>query len=183
MREEFHFRGSGGQGILSMGLVLAQAALLEGLEVSWIPSYGAERRGGTSFCAVAVSDSPIDCPITYSPTLLFVMDDRAAKAYVPALGKEATLVYNASLVPTRPPFAGRSVAVDANTIAAEVGVPAAVNMASLGAVIAVKGLIGPASVRQAIADFLGDRKASLVPANFKAYEAGAKAIATLSTRI
>ena len=182
MREEFHFRGSGGQGILSMGLVLAQAALLEGLEVSWIPSYGAERRGGVSFCAVAVSDQPIDCPITYSPTLLFVMDDRAAKAVAPSLGKESTLVYNASLVRERPMFSGRMVGVDANTIATEVGVPAAVNMASLGAVIAVRGLIKPPSVRQAIADFLGERKASLVPANFKAYEAGAKFISSISTR-
>jgi Pyruvate/2-oxoacid:ferredoxin oxidoreductase gamma subunit len=98
------------------------------------------------------------------------------------LGKDATLVFNSSLVHNCPVFVGRSVELDANTIATQVGVPAAVNMASLGAVIAVKGLIGPASVRQAIADFLGDRKATLVPANFKAYEAGAKAISTFSTR-
>lgn len=175
MREEFHFRGSGGQGILAMGLVLAQAGLLDGKEVSWIPSYGAERRGGTSFCAVSMSDAPIDCPVSNSPTVLFVMDERASKAYVPGLGKDALLVYNSGLVPT-PDFAGRKVGVDANAIAAKEGIPAGANLAALGAILAAKGLLTSASVHQAIKDFLGERKAHLAPANIRAFEVGAASV-------
>jgi 2-oxoglutarate ferredoxin oxidoreductase subunit gamma len=177
VKEEFHFRGSGGQGILSMGLVLAHAALLEGLEVSWIPSYGAERRGGTSFCAVSLSDKAIDCPISNSPTVLFVMDERAAKAFVPALGPDATLVYNTGLVTEKPFFSGRAVSVDANEIAKQAGIPAAANIAALGAILAAKGLLSTGSIEKALAEVLGERKAKLVPANVKAFEAGAKAVA------
>jgi 2-oxoacid:acceptor oxidoreductase gamma subunit (pyruvate/2-ketoisovalerate family) len=178
VKEEFHFRGSGGQGILSMGLVLAHAALLEGLEVSWIPSYGAERRGGTSFCAVSLSDQPIDCPISNSPTVLFVMDERAAKAFVPTLGPDATLVYNTGLVAEKPVFPGRMVSVNANEIAKQSGIPAAANIAALGAILATKGLLSTRSIEKAIAEVLGERKAKLVPANVNAFEAGAKAMMT-----
>jgi 2-oxoglutarate ferredoxin oxidoreductase subunit gamma len=181
VREEFHFRGSGGQGILAMGLVLAQAGLLDGLEVSWIPSYGAERRGGTSFCAVSMSDQRIDCPVSYHPTVLFVMDERASKAYVPELGKDALLVYNSGLV-SKPGFSGKSVGVDANAIAAKEGMPAGANIAALGALLAAKGLLSSASVHQAIADFLGERKASMVAANVRAFEAGAKTVAAEYSR-
>jgi 2-oxoglutarate ferredoxin oxidoreductase subunit gamma len=176
LREEFHFRGSGGQGILSMGLVLAHAALREGLEVSWIPSYGAERRGGTSFCAVTVSDKPVDCPVTASPTLLFVMDERAGRTYVPRLEKGATLVYNSSLIPAAPAFDGRVLAVPANRIAADEKIPAAANMAALGAVVGTKNLVSLGSVEKALLDVLGERKAKFVPANLKAFQAGFKAV-------
>jgi len=175
VREEFHFRGSGGQGILAMGLVLAQAGLLDGLEVSWIPSYGAERRGGTSFCAVSISDEKIDCPVSLHPTVLFVMDERAAKSFVPSLSPDALLVYNSGLV-SKPDFAGRSVGVDANAIAAKEGVKAAANIAALGGLLAAKGMLTDASVKQAIADFLGEKKAKLVPANVRCFAAGAKVV-------
>ena len=133
MREEFHFRGSGGQGILLMGLVLAYSALEEGLHVSWIPSYGAERRGGTSFCAVTVSDEPVDCPVTDQPTLLFTMDQRAARAYASSLRPDAVLVYNSSLVSELPAGSFRAYGVEASKLAAEAKLAPAANMVALGA--------------------------------------------------
>ena len=62
MQTEVQFAGFGGQGIMVMGKILAHAAMEEGLEVSWVPSYGPEMRGGTAYCTVVVSDSPLDLP-------------------------------------------------------------------------------------------------------------------------
>jgi 2-oxoglutarate ferredoxin oxidoreductase subunit gamma len=180
MREEFHFRGSGGQGILLMGLVLAYSAMKEGLHVSWIPSYGAERRGGPSFCAVTVSDEPVDCPVTDQPTLLFTMDQRAARTYAPALRPDAVLVYNASLVTEIPKGSFRAFGVEASKLAAEAKLPPAANMVALGAVLSVKPVVKLPSVAQALPQALGGRKAHLAPANFSVLETGFKAVRPVS---
>jgi len=172
MREEFHFRGSGGQGILLMGLVLAHSALEEDLYVSWIPSYGAERRGGTSFCAVTVSDEPVDCPVTDQPTLLFTMDQRAANAYTPALRSDAVLVYNLSLVPDLPEGSFRAFGVEASKLAAGAKLPAAANMVALGAVLSVKPVVKPSSVALALPKALGAKKSHLASVNFNVFEKG-----------
>ena len=174
MKEEFHFRGSGGQGILLMGLVLAHAGMREGLHVSWIPSYGAERRGGPSFCAVTVSDKPVDCPVTDEPTLLFAMDPRAARAYAPKLKRGAELVLNTSLVTEPPKGSFHCQGVEANRLASEAGLAAAANMAALGAVLAVKPVVSIASVAEALPAALGARKSHLAAGNLKVLEAGFK---------
>jgi 2-oxoglutarate ferredoxin oxidoreductase subunit gamma len=176
MREEFHFRGSGGQGIQLMGLVLAHSALQEGLHVSWIASYGAERRGGTSFCSVTVSDEPVDCPVTDQPTLLFTMDQRAARAYVPSLPPDAVLVYNTSLVSEIPAGSFRAYGVEASKLAAEAKLAPAANMAALGAVLAVKPVVKLTAVAQALPTALGARKSHLASANFSVLESGFKAV-------
>jgi 2-oxoglutarate ferredoxin oxidoreductase subunit gamma len=181
MREEFHFRGSGGQGIQLMGLVLAQSALKEGLHVSWLPSYGAERRGGTSFCSVTVSDEPVDCPLTDRPTLLFTMDQRAAHKYVPSLEPDAVLVYNSSLVNDFPRGGFQAFGVDASKLAMEAHLAAAANMVALGAILAVKPVVKLPAVAEAIAMVLGPRKNHLAPANFSALETGFKSVRSVTT--
>ncbi len=180
MREEFHFRGSGGQGILLMGLVLAHSALKEGLHVSWIPSYGAERRGGPSFCAVTVSDEPVDCPLTDQPTLLFTMDLRAARAYAPSLRPDAILVYNSTMVSEPPAGSFKAYGVEASSLAAEAKLAQAANMVALGAVLAVKPVVKLPTVAQALPTVLGDRKSHLAPANFHVLESGFKAVRPFS---
>jgi len=180
VREEFHFRGSGGQGILLMGLVLAHSALKEGLHVSWIPSYGAERRGGPSFCAVTVSDEPVDCPVTDQPTLLFTMDQRAARAYVPALRPGAVLVYNSSLVSEVPAGDFTAYGVDASNLAAEAGLAPTANMVALGAILAVKPVVNLAAITLALPVALGARKSHLAPANFGALQVGYKSVRPVS---
>jgi len=174
--EEFHFRGSGGQGILLMGLVLAHAALEEGLHLSWIPSYGAERRGGTSFCAVSVSDRPVDCPVTDQPNLLFAMDPRAARTYAIRLRPDDILVYNATLVTDPPKGPFRSIGVEASRIANEAGLKAAANMAALGAVLAVMPVVSLVSVAAALPTALGARKSHLVAGNLKVFETGFQSV-------
>jgi 2-oxoglutarate ferredoxin oxidoreductase subunit gamma len=180
MREEFHFRGSGGQGILLMGLVLAYSALEEGLHLSWIPSYGAERRGGPSFCAVTVSDEPVDCPVTDQPTLLFTMDQRAARTYAPSLRPDAVLVYNSTMVSEPPAGRFKSYGVEASRLAAEAKLAQAANMVALGAVLAVKPVVKLTSVAQALPKALGARKSHLAPANFSLLETGFKTVRAVS---
>jgi 2-oxoglutarate ferredoxin oxidoreductase subunit gamma len=181
LREEFHFRGSGGQGILLMGLVLAHSALKEGLYVSWIPSYGAERRGGPSFCAVTVSDEPVDCPLTDQPTLLFAMDQRAARTYASSLRQDAVLVYNTSLVSELPAGSFRAYGVEASKLAVEAKLAPAANMVALGAVLAVKPVVKLPSVAQALPTALGERKSYLASANFSALETGFMAVRRVSS--
>ncbi len=176
MREEFHFRGSGGQGILLMGLVLAHSAMQEGLHVTWIPSYGAERRGGTSFCAVTVSDEPVDCPVTDRPTLLFAMDQRAASTYASVLKTDVVLVYNSSLVFEPPKVSGSSYGVETSKLAAEANLKAAANMVGLGAVLAVKPVIKLSTVALALPKALGARKLHLATPNFNALDLGYKSV-------
>ncbi len=176
MREEFHFRGSGGQGILLMGLVLAHSAMKDGLHVSWIPSYGAERRGGTSFCAVTVSDQPVDCPLTDQPTLLFAMDQRAAHTYATSLRPDAVLVYNSTMVSDPPEGAFKAYGVEASRLASDAKLSQAANMVGLGAVLAVKPVVKLSSVAMALPEALGARKSHLAPANFQVLEAGFKSV-------
>jgi 2-oxoglutarate ferredoxin oxidoreductase subunit gamma len=176
LREEFHFRGSGGQGILLMGLVLAHSALKEGLHVSWIPSYGAEQRGGTSFCAITISDEPVDCPLTDQPTLLFTMDLRAARTYAPSLRPEAILVYNSTMVSEPPAGRFKAYGVEASRLAAEAKLAQAANMVALGAVLAVKPVVKLTSVAQALPEALGARKSHLASANFHVLESGFMAV-------
>ncbi len=158
-----------------MGLVLAHAAMKENLHVSWIPSYGAERRGGASFCAVTVSDELVDCPLTDQPTLLFAMDQRAANAYAPRLGKGRDLVVNATLVGDFPGGDFRLTSVDATRLALEAKLAPAANMAALGAVLAVKPVVSLDSISKAIPEALGSHKSHLAEANFRVVEAGFKA--------
>jgi 2-oxoglutarate ferredoxin oxidoreductase subunit gamma len=181
MREEFHFRGSGGQGILLMGLVLAHSSLKEGLHVSWIPSYGAEQRGGTSFCAVTISDEPVDCPLTDQPTLLFTMDLRAAHTYAPSLRPDAILVYNSTMVSEPPEGRFKAYGVEASRLAAEAKLAQAANMVALGAILAVKPVVKLPSVAQALPDALGARKSHLASANFLLLESGFMSVRLVSS--
>ena len=83
MQEEVQFAGFGGQGIMLMGQILAQAAMEAGHEVVWIPSYGPEMRGGTAYCTVVISDRPIGSPIIRNPKHLVAMNRR--KIFTPRL--------------------------------------------------------------------------------------------------
>ena len=163
-----------------MGLVMAHSALKDGLHVTWIPSYAAERRGGASFCAVTVSDEPVDCPLTDQPTLLFAMDQRAAHNYAQFLRPDAVLIYNASLVTEPPAGKNRSFGIEASKIASEAKLAAAANMAALGAVLAVKPVVKLPTVAQALEVALGERKKHLAPANFSVLETGFKTVRGVS---
>ncbi|MBW1642885.1 MAG: 2-oxoacid:acceptor oxidoreductase family protein, partial [Deltaproteobacteria bacterium] len=98
MQKDVMFAGFGGQGILLMGKILALAAMDEGREVTWVPSYGAEMRGGTANCNVVISDRPIGSPVIRNPMHLVVMNRPSLEKYGPLVRPKGVVLINSSLV-------------------------------------------------------------------------------------
>jgi 2-oxoglutarate ferredoxin oxidoreductase subunit gamma len=139
MRQGIVFAGFGGQGIILSGLILCHAAIKEGRQVSHIPSYGAEMRGGTANCAVVVADSPIGSPLVPRPDVGVIMNKPSLAKYEPLLAAGGLLLWNCSLIDEPPARADiRAVAVPANQIAEKEGSARAANMVMLGALAALR---------------------------------------------
>jgi 2-oxoglutarate ferredoxin oxidoreductase subunit gamma len=98
MQDEVQFAGFGGQGIMLMGQILAQAAMQAGLEVVWIPSYGPEMRGGTAYCTVVTSDRPIGSPIIRSPKHLVAMNRPSLEKFAPTVKPGGVIFINSSII-------------------------------------------------------------------------------------
>ena len=98
MEKQFLIAGFGGQGVLLIGQLIAKAAMRQGYEVSWMPSYGPEMRGGEANCAVVVSDEPIGSPLVSEPPVLLAMNKPSLMKFMPMMPAGGTLLYNASLI-------------------------------------------------------------------------------------
>ena len=96
------FAGSGGQGVLLMGQMIAQAAMLEGKEATFLPSYGPEMRGGTANCTVVVSDKPVSCPLIYEADIAVVMNLPSMDKFEPMVKPGGWLFYNESIIDRKP---------------------------------------------------------------------------------
>ena len=166
------FAGFGGQGVLSMGLNLAQAAMLEGKNVTYLPSYGAEVRGGTANCTVAVSDEEIASPVASSPEFIVAMNQPSMIRFQNQLQTEGLLFINSSLVDaeiTRDDI--EVVRVPANKMADELGSPKSANMIMLGAFTKKTDLVSLDSIIEMLANIL-KTKQRLIAINEKALTAG-----------
>jgi 2-oxoglutarate ferredoxin oxidoreductase subunit gamma len=166
------FAGFGGQGVLSMGLNLAQAAMVEGKHVTYLPSYGAEVRGGTANCTVAVSDEDIASPVASSPEFIVVMNKPSLFKFQNLLESGGVLFVNSSLIDadtTRGDI--EVIRVPANTIAEELGSPKAANMVMLGAFIKKSNLVSLETVIEELKNILGKKK-GLIEINRKALKTG-----------
>lgn len=170
--------GFGGQGVMSMGQLLTYAGMIENKEVSWLPSYGPEMRGGTANCAVTVSDTPVGSPvITDDATAAIIMN-------LPSLGKfqndvipGGKILINSSLIKAKCDRDDVDVYyIPANDIAAELGNPKVANMVMLGAYLALdEDSANVESVLEAFKKVFGPRKEKFVPLNRQALEAGGAA--------
>lgn len=168
--------GFGGQGIMLMGQLLAQAALDDGLEVSWLPSYGPEMRGGTANCSVIISAEPIPSPvIAHDATSLIVMNLPSMEKFVPDVVPGGFVLVNSSLIEekvTRPHV--EAIYVPCNDIAMEFGNDKMTNMVMMGALVEVTRCVRPDSVLSALEHKLGERKAHLMDGNRRAFARGAE---------
>ena len=165
--------GFGGQGILFCGSVLAQAALLEGREVSWMPSYGPEMRGGTASCTVIVADRPIGSPMVDAADSAIVLNPPSLAKFEPLLCRGGLLVINSSLIeaePTRTDI--EAVLMPCTQIARDAGDDRLVSIAALGGLIARRPIVGYDSVEAAIRELLANKKAHLIDADLAAFERG-----------
>ncbi len=139
INEKIIFAGFGGQGVISAGKLLAIASMNNGLEVSHIPSYGAEMRGGTANCQVVISDSSIATALVHKPTLCIVLNERSLDKFEDSIVPGGVLIYNSSKINRKPRRTDITVyAVACNEISERNGSIRAVNMAALGALLKVK---------------------------------------------
>lgn len=160
--------GFGGQGVLLAGQLLAYAGMDAGKNVTWIPSYGPEMRGGTAHCVVIISDDVIGAPIVNRPDIAIVLNQPSYDKYEKIVKPGGLLVVNTSLIdvnPTRDDI--EVVEVAANAIAEEWGTPKMMNMAALGALLSTRPVLPLEVVKQALVDHLPATKQHLVEANLK----------------
>ncbi len=150
---DMHVRvaGFGGQGVLLLGEVLAEAGLDAGLEVSWLPSYGPEMRSGTSNCHVRIAREPIDSPLVSSPNILVAMNEPSLRKFIASVQPGGWVLYNGEAMPAelaRPDV--QVLALPFTQIAHELGEPRAANMVMLGALLEISGALPQASVDAAL---------------------------------
>jgi len=170
------FAGFGGQGVISMGTILAYAAMVDGKQCTFFPAYGIAMRGGTANCTVVVSDSDIASPVVYTPTVLVVMNDLSFDHFQPMVSKNGTMFVNSSLVERKTNRTDlKIIEIPANDIAIEGGDARMANMAMLGAVVKYTGMVSLAAVEEAMKKTFPPKILHLVPKNVKVLEKGAAA--------
>lgn len=169
--------GFGGQGVMSMGQILAYSGMIEKKEVSWLPSYGPEMRGGTANCSVIISDTPIGSPIvTTNATVVIVMNLPSLKKFESSLIPGGTLLVNSSLIKEEVTRKDINIyKIPVNDLAIEKCSNGKVaNMIMLGAYIELSKSLGKDSILEGFLKIFGEKKADLVPLNRKALEIGAE---------
>ena len=166
--------GFGGQGVLSMGLILARAGCKDQRYVSWYPSYGPEQRGGTSNCSVVISGEPIGSPVVYKPDLLVALNRPSLEKFAYDVKKDGIILYDATIGDFDAPEGVRIIAVPALEIAKSAGTEKAANTAMLGVIMALGDTKLPDDMfREAISETFAQKR-KLIPVNLKILNAGAE---------
>jgi len=170
--------GFGGQGVILAGKILAQAGMDHGLEVTWLPSYGPEMRGGTANCTVVLSDEPVGSPIVDEPTGLIAMNRPSLEKFEPIVADGGSIVVNESLINLKVERESLNpVYVRLNDIAVEMGSPRAINMIALGAFIKATEAVPLETVKKTMAQMLEETgKGKFVPMNEEALDRGYAAV-------
>jgi len=178
MEKSFVFAGFGGQGVILAGKLLAQAGADYGLQVTWLPSYGPEMRGGTANCTVVLSDEPIGSPVVDNPTALVAMNLPSLDRFEKTVAKGGAILVNCSLIARS---AERNdvyvLNVPANDIAASLGNLRAANMVALGAIIKATGVVSLDLIKSTMAKMLSHKdSARVIGVNQQALDAGYNAV-------
>ncbi len=177
MTHEIVMAGFGGQGVMAIGKIIAEAGLKEGKNVSWLPSYGPEMRGGTASCNVIVSEDPVGSPIVTAATEAIVLNrpslDKFEKDVIPG----GMLFINSSLIDKKSTRDDIKVYyVPANDIANELGNGKVANMVMLGAYIEATKAISQETIMEIITEMFQAKKASVIPLNKEALNKGAECV-------
>ncbi|OIO33175.1 MAG: 2-oxoacid:ferredoxin oxidoreductase subunit gamma [Candidatus Omnitrophica bacterium CG1_02_40_15] len=173
MKEEIIFAGFGGQGIMLMGKALAYAAMNNGRHVTWMPSYGAEVRGGTAHSMVIISDEIIASPVVKEPTICVVMNRPSLQKFETRVKKGGFLIVNKSLIDID---AARNdidiLNIPATNMASELNSLKSANMIILGALLAKRSIVSLESLIDALKDALSVSNYNMIPINEKAIRKG-----------
>ena len=177
MQHEIIIAGFGGQGVLSMGKILAYAGLMEGKEVTWFPSYGPEQRGGTANVTVILSDERISSPILQEYDIVIVLNQPSLDKFESRVKPGGILIYDGygiNKLPTRKDI--RVFEIDAMNTATKEGTVKAFNMIVLGGVLKTTPMVKIASVMEGLKNSLPERHHKLLPMNEKAVHRGMELI-------
>ena len=169
----FIFAGFGGQGILFAGKVVAYAGMMENREVSWLPSYGPEMRGGTANCSVVLSDKPVGSPVFAHPTELIALNEPSLSKFEAGVVSGGCVFINSDVVTdkvSRPDLTAYY--IPCNTIADEVGNAKVSNMVMLGAYVAGTKVLKAETIEKMIQEMFTGAKAKFVPLNIEAFRRG-----------
>jgi 2-oxoglutarate ferredoxin oxidoreductase subunit gamma len=176
MQKEIIIAGFGGQGVLFSGQVVAYAAMDVGKEVTWIPSYGPEMRGGTANCTVVIADEEIGSPLVKNPPLGIALNLPSFDKCEETLASGGTLIVNQSMVDRAAKRTDIDVImVPCNDIAEEIGDKKLVNMVAIGALLTVLPEITVQDVEKALEGHLPARHKHLLPKNYEALKRGYEA--------
>ena len=175
-KEEIIIAGFGGQGVLSMGKILAYSGVMQGLEVSWMPSYGPEMRGGTANVTVILNDRQISSPIVHDYDTAIILNQQSMDKFEPRVKPGGVLIYdpNGVVRPQRKDI--RVYAIPATEEAARLGNIRVFNTMILGGYLKVKPVVSLDNVFRGLAKSLPERMASLIPANEAAIQKGMEII-------
>ena len=180
MQEEFLFAGFGGQGVMFIGQLLSYAAMDEGMEVTWIPSYGPEMRGGTAHCYVVISDKPIGSPIIRHPKVTIVFNVPSFERYEPLVASSGLLARNLDLVPRESARTDiTELAVPASTIADELGNLRLANIVMLGATLTLRPILSIDAIKRALDIHIPEHHRELLPLNYEGLDKGAEFASSL----
>ena len=173
--EEIVIAGFGGQGIIMLGKLLANAAMVDGLEVTYFPSYGAEVRGGTANCMVVISDEPIASPMAANVDSVIVLNKASCERFSKRLKPGGLLLYNSSKIESVTlPVDAEVLAVPSDDIAVELGSPRSTNMVAIGAYLQRRGVIPLETAAKCLEKVLAKRHHKTIPINEKALYKGAE---------
>ena len=178
MKKEIIISGFGGQGVLSMGKILAYSGLMDNKEVTWMPAYGPEQRGGTANVTVIVSDEKISSPILSKFDIAIVLNQPSLEKFEPKLKPGGILIYDSFGIINPPTRSDITVyRIDAMDKAAEMKNGKVFNMIVLGGLLKVALVVSTAGVEKALFKTLPERHHGLIPLNMQAIEEGGKIIA------
>lgn len=173
MLEQVIIAGFGGQGILSAGKMLAYAGMIENRNVSWLPSYGPEMRGGTANCHVIVSDEPVCSPVISQATAVIVMNRPSIEKFEGVVDHNGIIIIDSSLVDIKPERKDVKVyGVPASQMASDMANVAFANMILLGKLISLTNIVSSGSMAEALKEVLPEKKHYLIPEEMKALEMG-----------
>jgi len=173
MKIEVICSGFGGQGALTVGKFLSLAAMKEGKDVSWLPSYGPEMRGGTANVAVVISDKQIASPLVSNPNLLIALNKPSVDKFGPMIKPNGLMIANSDMCPNKLDREDiEEVYAPMSSIAKEIGSAKVLNMVSLGVLIGKTGIVKYETVESDLREILGKKNPALLEANLKAISKG-----------
>jgi 2-oxoglutarate ferredoxin oxidoreductase subunit gamma len=183
MRHDVFIAGFGGQGVLLAGNLLSYAAIIEGKNVSFFPSYGVEKRGGAAMCTVVIAEGDVGSPVVGNPSVSVFLNQVSLDKFGTRTKPGGTCIINSSLINVEG-FNFRDINVillPMNDIAMELGDSRMVNMVAVGAYAALTKAVEISSLQDALKEALPERNHGFIPANVRAIEAGAARINTEKT--